>query len=76
MIKKEKVELLAPAGNPASFYGAVNAGADAVYLGGCNPVRPCVHNGGGPYGVHGGASFQPGFAYAPKGAEGRQARAS
>lgn len=34
MIKKEKVELLAPAGNPASFYGAVNAGADAVYLAG------------------------------------------
>lgn len=27
------VELLAPAGNPAAFYGAVNAGADAVYLG-------------------------------------------
>ena len=34
MIKKKKVELLAPAGNPASFYGAVNAGADAVYLAG------------------------------------------
>ena len=28
-----RVELLAPAGNPAAFYGAVNAGADAVYLG-------------------------------------------
>ena len=28
------VELLAPAGNPDSFYGSVNAGADAVYLGG------------------------------------------
>lgn len=27
------VELLAPAGNPAAFYGAVKAGADAVYLG-------------------------------------------
>ena len=29
-----KVELLAPAGNMESFYGAVAAGADAVYLGG------------------------------------------
>ncbi len=29
-----KVELLAPAGNYESFIGAVNAGADAVYLGG------------------------------------------
>ena len=28
------VELLAPAGNPDSFYGSVNAGADAVYLAG------------------------------------------
>lgn len=28
-----RVELLAPAGNPAAFYGAVKAGADAVYLG-------------------------------------------
>lgn len=28
------MELLAPAGSPAAFYGAVNAGADAVYLGG------------------------------------------
>ncbi len=27
------MELLAPAGNPAAFYGAVKAGADAVYLG-------------------------------------------
>lgn len=27
------VELLAPAGNSAAFYGAVKAGADAVYLG-------------------------------------------
>ncbi len=30
----ERVELLAPAGNYAAFLGAVNAGADAVYLGG------------------------------------------
>lgn len=29
-----KAELLAPAGNEAGFYGAVNAGADAVYLAG------------------------------------------
>lgn len=29
-----KVELLAPAGNYESFIGAVNAGADAVYVGG------------------------------------------
>lgn len=29
-----KVELLAPAGNAAAFYGAVRAGADAVYLAG------------------------------------------
>lgn len=29
-----KVELLAPAGNYESFLGAINAGADAVYLGG------------------------------------------
>ena len=29
-----KVELLAPAGNYEAFLGAVNAGADAVYLGG------------------------------------------
>lgn len=34
MKKDNRVELLAPAGNPAAFYGAVNAGADAVYLGG------------------------------------------
>lgn len=32
--KLKKVELLAPAGNYESFIGAVNAGADAVYLGG------------------------------------------
>lgn len=31
---REKVELLAPAGNYEAFLGAVNAGADAVYLGG------------------------------------------
>ncbi len=30
----QKVELLAPAGNPEGFYGAIHAGADAVYLGG------------------------------------------
>ncbi|MCR5256096.1 MAG: U32 family peptidase [Acetatifactor sp.] len=30
----KKVELLAPAGNKESFYAAVYAGADAVYLGG------------------------------------------
>lgn len=31
-----KVELLAPAGCPEGFYGAIHAGADAVYLGGRN----------------------------------------
>ena len=30
----DKVELLAPAGSREAFMGAVNAGADAVYLGG------------------------------------------
>lgn len=30
----KKVELLAPAGNREAFYGALHAGADAVYLGG------------------------------------------
>ncbi len=30
----KKVELLAPAGNYEAFIGAINAGADAVYLGG------------------------------------------
>ena len=30
----KKVELLAPAGSPQAFFGAVSAGADAVYLGG------------------------------------------
>lgn len=34
MKKRTKVELLAPAGNETGFYGAVSAGADAVYLGG------------------------------------------
>lgn len=34
MRKRTKVELLAPAGNETGFYGAVSAGADAVYLGG------------------------------------------
>lgn len=33
MGNRNQVELLAPAGNPAAFYGAVNAGADAVYMG-------------------------------------------
>ncbi len=31
---KQKVELLSPAGNYEAFIGALNAGADAVYLGG------------------------------------------
>ena len=30
---RENVELLAPAGSPAALHAAVNAGADAVYLG-------------------------------------------
>ena len=29
----KKVELLAPAGNAEAFYGAIHAGADAIYLG-------------------------------------------
>lgn len=33
-MKNQKVELLAPAGSFACFRAAVNAGADAVYLGG------------------------------------------
>jgi len=33
---KKRVELLAPAGNYEAFVGALNAGADAVYLGGEN----------------------------------------
>ncbi len=32
--KGKKVELLAPAGSAEGFYGAIHAGADAVYLGG------------------------------------------
>lgn len=31
---EQRVELLAPAGSPEGFYGAIHAGADAVYLGG------------------------------------------
>ena len=31
---RKKVELLAPAGNKEAFFGAVHAGADAVYMGG------------------------------------------
>ena len=27
----KKVELLAPAGNAEAFYGAIHAGADAIY---------------------------------------------
>lgn len=34
MNRERRVELLAPAGNVEGFYGAVHAGADAVYLGG------------------------------------------
>lgn len=34
MEKMKRVELLAPAGNMEGFYGAIHAGADAVYLGG------------------------------------------
>lgn len=34
MGKKEFVELLSPAGNKEAFYGALKAGADAVYLAG------------------------------------------
>ncbi len=30
----KRVELLSPAGDPEGFYGAIHAGADAVYLGG------------------------------------------
>ncbi len=33
-MERKKVELLAPAGSPEGFYGAISAGADAVYLGG------------------------------------------
>lgn len=34
MLNLKKVELLAPAGSIESFYGAINAGADAIYLAG------------------------------------------
>lgn len=34
IMKRNSVELLAPAGNMASFYAAIGNGADAVYLGG------------------------------------------
>lgn len=34
MKANSKVELLAPAGNKEAFFGAINAGADAVYLAG------------------------------------------
>ena len=33
-MRNHRVELLAPAGNREGFYGAIHAGADAVYLGG------------------------------------------
>ncbi len=33
-MQNKRVELLAPAGNIEGFYGAIHAGADAVYLGG------------------------------------------
>ena len=33
-MKNQTVELLAPAGDYACFMAAINAGADAVYLGG------------------------------------------
>ena len=32
--RKKRIELLAPAGNREAFYGAVHAGADAIYMGG------------------------------------------
>ena len=31
---QKRVELLSPAGDPEGFYGAIHAGAHAVYLGG------------------------------------------
>ena len=34
MERQMKTELLAPAGSTAAFYGAIKAGADAVYLAG------------------------------------------
>lgn len=33
-MQNKQVELLAPAGNPEGFFGAIHAGADAVYLAG------------------------------------------
>ena len=33
-MKTKKIEVLAPAGNPAALKAAVFAGADAVYMGG------------------------------------------
>lgn len=33
-MQNKRVELLAPAGNPEGFFGAIHAGADAVYLAG------------------------------------------
>ena len=33
-MEDKRVELLAPAGNIEAFYGAIHAGADAVYLAG------------------------------------------
>ncbi len=35
-MRKDKIELLAPAGNREAFIGAINAGADAIYLSGKN----------------------------------------
>lgn len=35
-MKKTKIELLAPAGNREAFVGAINAGANAIYLSGKN----------------------------------------
>jgi len=35
-MRKDKIELLAPAGDRKSFIGAINAGADAIYLSGKN----------------------------------------
>ena len=32
-MRKKEIELLAPAGNIDSFKAAVNAGADAIYMG-------------------------------------------
>ena len=32
-INFENLEILSPAGNPENFLAAINAGADAVYLG-------------------------------------------